>query len=75
MQKTSSSAVWGMDVFARNVGERIMSVIVLGFAVIIFSSVLASVPWQRPQGPGCSRIEKRLKKPRFFNVLMINNIW
>lgn len=33
----------GMDVFARNVGERIMSVIVLGFAVIIFSSVLASV--------------------------------
>ncbi|CAE7151700.1 CNGA3 [Symbiodinium necroappetens] len=33
----------GMDVFARNVPERIMSVIVLGFAVIIFSSVLASV--------------------------------
>jgi len=33
-----------MDVFARNVKERIMSVIVLGFAVIIFSSVLASVP-------------------------------
>jgi len=33
----------GMDVFARNVKERIMSVIVLGFAVIIFSSVLASV--------------------------------
>lgn len=33
----------GMDVFARNVMERIMSVIVLGFAVIIFSSVLASV--------------------------------
>ena len=32
----------GMDVFARNVPERIMSVIVLGFAVIIFSSVLAS---------------------------------
>ncbi|CAE7631273.1 Hcn4 [Symbiodinium pilosum] len=33
----------GMDVFARNVPERVMSVIVLGFAVIIFSSVLASV--------------------------------
>ncbi|CAJ1349281.1 unnamed protein product, partial [Effrenium voratum] len=33
----------GMDVYARNVPERIMSVIVLGFAVIIFSSVLASV--------------------------------
>ena len=40
----SAAFLAGMDVFARNVPERIMSVIVLGFAVIIFSSVLASAP-------------------------------
>ena len=41
---TCMTLLAGMDVFARNVPERIMSVIVLGFAVIIFSSVLASAP-------------------------------